>query len=304
MSADDTQITKAGFTAIIGEPNAGKSTLMNTLLKTKLSIVSSKPQTTRKYVSGIHTEGNTQIVFFDTPGLLEPKYELHKSMMSYVDTALEGADAVLVVMDGALRLENNVRLFDSRIAPILRQTGKPAIAVINKIDSVFDKKAILPLLAHLHQSGLIGDIIPISALKGENTESILPALDKLMPEHEFYYDPEMLSEQPERFFVSEIIRETIFTLFRKEIPYSTDVQIVEFVEREDGKWQITADIVVERDSQKAIIIGKQGSQLKELGTKSRMTIERHLDQKIYLSLFVKVKDDWRDDASTLKFFGY
>ncbi|MCU0426522.1 MAG: GTPase Era [Candidatus Kapabacteria bacterium] len=329
---------KSGFVAIIGEPNVGKSTLMNAMLGTKLSIVSPKPQTTRRSVLGIFTEGTeesgTQIVFFDTPGVLsKPSYELHRSMLDFVKSSVEGADAILIVVDvqklvekprtkkpstnrpsnQATKQPSNqteergakaLQTLMMRLQMRLETVEKPVIVALNKMDALHDKKLALPVMDALMKLPFVSHVAPISALENKFVDELLAKLKDYMPQHEFYYDAEMLSTQPQRFFVSELIREVIFTRYREEIPYSTEVSIVEFKERERGKWYISADIVVERDTQKQILIGKGGSSLKETGSLARKAIEQYLECSVFLELFVKVREDWRNSTAHLRSFGY
>ncbi len=297
------QNTRAGYVAIIGKPNAGKSTLMNTLVGAKLSIVTPKPQTTRKRVLGIYSDKSNQIVFLDTPGLLKPKYEMHATMMRYVDESVAESDAIVVLVDMS-KYDLSRSYFPSKFFEMLKNAGKPSIALLNKIDLIKDKKMLLPAIQYLHETKLFTDIIPISALEEEDARKLIDNLIKLLPEGPFFYDDELLSTQTQRFFVSEMIRETIFELLEEELPYSTDVNIVEFKEREEGKWYISAEVYVERATQKGIIIGKGGAMLKTIGEKSRMKIEDHLDMPVYLELFIKVRDKWRSNPTILKHLGY
>ncbi len=294
---------KAGFVAIVGKPNAGKSTLMNAIIGSKLSIITPKPQTTRKKVLGIYTENNNQIVFLDTPGLLKPRYEMQKSMMEYVDSALTSSDVIVVILDiQKINLSNPI--FPNIILESIEKVKIPKILILNKVDLIADKKQILPVMYAFHALKLFDDIIPLSASENDNIDALIEILVKFIPENEFYYDEDLLSTQPQKFFVSEIIRENIFMEFEEEIPYSTEVYIVEFKEHKGGKWYISAEIIVERDTQKAIIIGKKGTKLREVGEKSRIAIEEHLEREIYLELFVKVRHKWRNNKSNLKFYGY
>lgn len=297
-----TQQTKAGFVAIVGRPNAGKSTLLNTLLDFKLSIVTHKAQTTRKRVAGIHTKDNTQIVFLDTPGIIKPDYEMQKSMMTYVSSSVEEADVLVVLIDSSTY--NIEKGFDELIQLYLENFKKHKILLLNKTDKLDDKKALLPLMLFMQKTGYFNQIIPISALKKDNTELLLEEITKLLPESPFYYDPEQLSTESQRFFVSELIREQVFYRLNEELPYSTEVLINEFKERENGKWYISVEIVVERDSQKKIVVGKGGSMIKEIGQKARKGIEKHLEKEVYLEIFVKVRNDWRNNKNMLKSFGY
>jgi len=294
---------KAGYAAIIGKPNVGKSTLMNSIVGTKLAIVTPKAQTTRKRVLGIYTSENTQIVFLDTPGILKPKHDLHKAMLSYIDKSLKEADIVLLLID--LEKFNSIdTYFHSSFLSTLKKIRKPVIAALNKTDLKNDKKDILPLISQLNNSGFIDDILPISALKKDGIDVLLSTIEKYLPTGEFYYDPELISDQPQRFFVSEIIREHVYTLYSEEIPYSTEVVISEFKERNAGKWYISAEIIIEKQSQKGIIIGAGGKKLRQLGERARIDIEDHLQNEIYLDIFVKVREKWRKKPVFLKSFGY
>lgn len=294
--------TKAGFVAIVGYPNAGKSTLMNAILGTKLSIVTRKAQTTRKKVLGIFTEADTQIVFLDNPGLIEPKYELHKKMMDYIEQSFEDADIILVVLDSADLVKFGT--MDINLAEKIKNIKKPTIAVLNKIDLLKDIRALLPVISELSTLSLFTEIVPISAKKKSGTKELTTLISKYLPENDFFYDAEFLSTQNERFFVSELIREQLFKYYSEEIPYSAEVEIAEFKERETGKWFVSANIIVERSSQKKIIIGENGAKIKELGERARRTIEQHLELPVYLKLFVKVKEKWRNDSKRLTELGY
>lgn len=294
---------KSGFVSIIGKPNAGKSTLLNTLLGTKLSIVTPKPQTTRKEVVGILTEDNYQIVFLDTPGLLKPRYKLQEAMMEYIPQSLQSADILLFVfeIDNFIKSSNPLH---SSILNLIESTELPKIAVLNKIDLCKSKNEIIPYLQTISNLAKFNDIIPISALNKENLQPLLDSILKYLPENEFYYDEESLSTLNNKFFVSEIIREKVFLLTEVEIPYSTEIQIVEFSEREQGKWYISAEIIVGKKSQKQIIIGKNGNLIKQIGQEARFEIEKLLEHPVFLELFVKVRNDWRNNATFLKSFGY
>lgn len=295
--------TKSGYVAIIGRPNAGKSTLLNKILGTKLSIVTRKPQTTRKRVVGIYSDETTQIVFTDNPGILDPKYEMQHMMMTYVTDSLEEADVIVILTDSKNHPEPDLSLSPAMIEYI-RTTEKPIILILNKIDLLKDVKTVLPLISEYAQMGYFKDIIPLSALKSNDFLDLITTITKYLPENEFYYDPEQLSTQNDRFFVSEIIREQIFTQFSEEIPYSAEVVISEYKERELGKWYISADIIVERKSQKSMIIGAQGSKIKSIGESARIAIEDYLEMEVFLKLFVKVKEKWRRDRSQLLDMGY
>jgi GTP-binding protein Era len=287
---------KAGFVSIIGKPNVGKSTLMNALVGEKLSIITPKAQTTRHRILGIVNEEDYQIVFSDTPGIIKPRYGLQDSMMNFVKGALSDADLLLFVTDvNEQHDENDV------LEKIINSTI-PMIVLINKIDGatqeqVDEKQAYWQeLLKPMH-------IYAISALHKYNLDGILEKVLENLPEHPAYYDKEELTDKNQRFFVSEIIREKIFNNYQKEIPYSTEVVITAFKE-EEKITRISAEIIVERDSQKNILIGKGGSMLKKVGTEARKDIERFLNQKVFLETFVKVLPDWRSKKNYLKSFGY
>jgi GTP-binding protein Era len=287
---------KAGFVSIIGKPNAGKSTLMNALVGEKLSIITPKAQTTRHRILGMVNEEAYQIVFSDTPGIIKPRYGLQDSMMNFVKGALSDADLILFMTD------INEQHDESDVLEKIINTTIPIIVLINKIDGAtqeqVDEKTIYweELLKPKH-------IYAISALHKYNLDGIMETVLEFLPEHPPYYDKEDLTDKNQRFFVSEIIREKIFNNYQKEIPYSTEVVITAFKE-EEKIVRISAEIIVERDSQKNILIGKGGSMLKKVGTEARKDIEKFLDQKVFLETFVKVLPDWRSKKNYLKSFGY
>jgi len=288
---------KAGFVNIIGKPNVGKSTLMNILVGERLSIVSSKAQTTRHRILGLIHSEDYQIVFSDTPGMLQPKYELHKSMMSFVRISLEDADLIVFVTD----------LFetDDEIEEIIQKinaSDTPVILVINKIDLA--KEGQLEEVTNYWTSRIqTQTVIPVSALERFNTEKILQEILERLPIHPPYYDKEELTDRQERFFASEIIREKIFTNYKKEIPYSTEVGIEDF--HEDAQLiKIRATLFVERNSQKGILIGEKGKMLKKVGIEARADLEKFFGKKVFLETFVKVEQDWRKNKTLLKKFGY
>jgi GTP-binding protein Era len=288
---------KAGFVNIIGKPNVGKSTLMNILVGERLSIVSSKAQTTRHRILGLINTEEYQIVFSDTPGMLKPKYELHKSMMGFVHLTLEDADVIVFVTD----------LFESdeeieEVIQKINASGVPVLLVINKIDLA--KEGQLEEVTEYWTSRIqAATVIPISALEQFNTERILQEIVDRLPVHPPFYDKEELTDRPERFFASEIIREKIFTNYKKEIPYSTEVGIEDFHE-EESLIRIRATIFVERDSQKGIVIGDKGKMLKKVGTEARVDLEKFFGKKVFLETYVKVEQDWRKNKLVLKKFGY
>ncbi len=291
---------KAGYVAIIGEPNVGKSTLLNALLEQKISIVTSKPQTTRQRVLGILSREDAQIVFLDTPGLLKPKYLLHREMVKSAESALAEADAVLVMTQTSCGTELPIEVSE-RITPLSKI--KPVLLLINKVDKI-NKADLLPVIETFAKSSYFKEIIPISALRNDNLDAVVQSLITYLPDHEAFYPLDIVSESPERFFVAEFIREQLFEKFSEEIPYSTAVEIREFKERETGKTFISADIIVERDSQKGIVIGKKGETLKSVGTAARIQIEEFLQRAIFLELHVKVKEKWRESEAMLRQLGY
>jgi GTP-binding protein Era len=291
-----------GYAAIVGEPNVGKSTLLNALIGTKLSIVTSKPQTTRKSVLGIHSTDTVQVIFVDTPGVLTPHYLLQQKLAGYVEQALSDADAILLMLDaGHPDLE---RLATTSLGNV-RELGKPIILVINKMDTLHDKKEILPVMEKFAAMGVFADIVPISAKFEQNVDVLVDMIGRYLPAGPPLYDPELISEQPQRFFVSELIREKVLELYRQEIPYSVEVAVIEYKERPaPQKIYIHAEVIVERATQKGIIIGKGGEALRKLGARARHSIEEFLDQEVYLEIFVKVREDWRSSESRLRSFGY
>lgn len=288
---------KAGFVNIVGKPNVGKSTLMNILVGERLSIISPKAQTTRHRIVGITNTEDYQIVFSDTPGMLKPKYELHKSMMGFVNLSLEDADVILFVTD-LYETDEEIEEVIQRI----NQSGVPVLLLINKIDLA--KEGQLDGVTEYWTSRVqAAAVIPISAKENFNTERILQEIVERLPEHPPFYDKEELTDRPERFFASEIIREKIFTNYKKEIPYSTEVGIEDFHE-EETIIRIRATIFVERNSQKGIIIGDKGKMLKKVGTEAREDLEKFFGKKVFLETYVKVEQDWRKNKLKLKKFGY
>lgn len=286
---------RCGYVALIGKPNVGKSTLLNALMGQKLSIVTHRPQTTRRRVLGILTGDDHQVILLDTPGIIEPRYGLQKAMMNDVRTSTSDAD-LLVFMADATR--DNVDDLS------LKFVGKrPAILVLNKIDKI-RQEDVLPLVSAYMEAHDFEEVVPISALKGKNLDIVMQAILKRLPAGPAFYPREMISEQPERFFVAEIIREKIFKLYRQEVPYSTQVNVIDWEERKGDKDLIHADIVVERDSQKGILIGKGGKALKKIGTFAREDIEEFIGRPVFLKLHVKVRNDWRNSDGQLRSFGY
>jgi GTP-binding protein Era len=293
---------RSGYVAIIGEPNVGKSTLMNRLVGQKISIVSRKPQTTRHKILGILSRDNYQIIFLDTPGLLQPKYLLHEVMMRFAQSAINDADVVLFMTDANNPHTTKEAKNDAAFAA-LKGLQKPVFLIINKID-LLTKGKILPIIASYSEEYQFKEIFPISALNLFGIDELLKAIVSELPEHPPFYPLDVVSEQPEKFFVEEIIREKIFEKFKEEIPYSTTVDIVEFKEEQGKKDVINAEIYVERESQKGILIGRKGLALKEIGTNARKDMEAFLGRPVFLELHVKVREKWREKEEWLRRLGY
>ena len=291
-----------GFVAIIGEPNVGKSTLINTVLGQKISVVTNKPQTTRHKILGILSTNQYQIVFLDTPGLVTPKYLLHEEMMKHARSAITDSDLIILMIDAVHPTFGNPTE-ESKWSAEIKKTNKRLFLVINKIDLV-QKVTLLPIIALYSKRFSFDEIFPISALDSTGTTELISSLAQGLPIHPPYYPLDAVSERSEKFFVSEIIREKIFEIFKEEIPYSTTVDIIEFKEEKGRKDLIRAEIYVERDSQKGILIGKQGKALKEIGELARKDIEIFLGRPVFLELYVRVKAKWRENGEWLKRLGY
>jgi GTP-binding protein Era len=287
---------KAGFINIFGLPNAGKSTLLNALMEEKLAIVSPKVQTTRHRIKGILTTDKYQLVFSDTPGIITPKYKLHEKMMEAVSSALEDADLALLMVDGRDDWQSAHAIFESL------QLKVPAIVLFNKID-LLPKEKIDEGVAFFSTTSYAREVITLSALSGIPRKKLINALLAYMPEGEPYFSAEDISDLQTRFFVSELIRETLYSLTKDELPYHTAVSIREYREKKE-LCRITADIIVQRETQKVILIGEGGSMIKKIGTAARKSIESFIGEKVYLELFVKVKPKWRDSELYLKEYGY
>ncbi len=288
---------KAGFVNIIGKPNAGKSTLLNRLMGEKLAIVTSKAQTTRHRIFGIYNEDDLQIILSDTPGIIEPKYELQERMMQWVKESFQDADVLLLLVD-----VTDKEVLPEELRNKINKIPVPLLVILNKIDIV--KEEILHAkIDQYHSYFPDAEILPISAKDGANTDHILPKIKQLMPVHPAYYPKDSFTDKPERFFVNETIREKILLHYQREIPYSVEIVTDEFKE-EEGIIFINSVIYTERDSQKGIIIGHKGEALKKVGTEARIDLEAFFGKKIHLGLFVKVKKDWRKSHRDLKNFGY
>ncbi len=287
---------KAGFVNIVGNPNVGKSTLMNALVGEQLSIITSKAQTTRHRIMGIVNGEDFQIVYSDTPGIVNPHYKLHESMMGFVDSALQDADLFLLVTEVGESLK------DQEILQKIIKSDIPIVLVINKID-ISDQETILKKMEYWQNQIPRATIIPASATEKFNIDKIFDKIMELLPENPPYFPKDELTDKSMRFFVSEIIREKILLHYQKEIPYSTEV-VVESYKEEDGIDKISVVIYTERESQKAILIGHEGKSLKKVGTEARKDIEEFTGKKCFLQLHVKVLKDWRNSEKALKWFGY
>ena len=288
---------KAGFVNIVGNPNVGKSTLMNQLVGEKLSIATFKAQTTRHRIMGIVNTENTQIVFSDTPGVLKPNYKMQEMMLQFSESALADADILLYVTDVVEDPEKNMDFLEK-----VSKMSIPVILLINKIDES-DQKKLGTLVTKWHELLPNAEILPISAKNKFGTDILLKRIHELLPESPAFFDKDQLTDKPAKFFVSEIIREKILRYYDKEIPYSVEV-VVERFKEDERQIHINAVIYVERSSQKGIIIGHQGMALKKVSTEARKSLERFFEKKIFLETFVKVDKDWRNSQKELKHFGY
>ena len=287
---------KAGFVSIIGKPNAGKSTLMNALVGEKMSIITPKAQTTRHRILGIVNEEDYQIVFSDTPGIIKPHYALQETMMHQVNGSLVDADVVLLVTD------INEKYDESDVLEKLEGSLAPLCVIINKIDKS-DEETVKQKVDYWQEKLKPQATFAVSALKDHNVLAVMNFVIEHLPEHPAYYEKDFLTDRNDRFFASEIIREKIFKIYEKEIPYSTEVIITAFKEG-DELYRISSEIIVERDSQKNILIGKGGETLKKVGTYARKDMEEFFQKKVFLEMFIKVIPDWRSKKNYLKQFGY
>lgn len=287
---------KAGFVNIFGKPNAGKSTLLNAIIGEKLAIISPKVQTTRHRITGVLTDPAYQIVFSDTPGIIDPKYKLHEKMMGAVKSALEDADVALLIMDAKDSLEENLEMFDSLRLKV------PIILIINKMDNIL-KEEMAVLIERAKAWGKATAVVAVSAMQKKGIKELLAEIVALLPTANAFYPDDTLTDKSTRFFVAEMIREKIFQLFEEEIPYHTTVIVTQFQEKETLT-KITAEIIVTRDTQKGIILGEKGKSIREIGTLARQDIEKFIERKVFLELFVKVRGKWRDNDTFLKEYGY
>lgn len=283
---------KSGFIALVGRPNVGKSTLLNRLVGQKVAIVSDKPQTTRHRILGIRTTPDAQMIFVDTPGIHRPEFRLNARMMDTVYDALREVDLIVHLVDASESYGKGEQF----VLELVAKSGKPALLLLNKVDLV-NKGKLLPIIEFYSQEGNYHEIIPISAIKGDNVDTLLEKLEELLPEGEALYPPDAITDQTERFIVGEIIREKVLEKTRQELPYSTAVVVEEFNEerRDEGFVRIVASVLVEKSGQKKIVIGRGGKMIKQIGIEARKDIERFLQvEKIYLDLNVKVVPDWRN----------
>jgi GTP-binding protein Era len=285
---------RSGFVSIIGRPNSGKSTLLNQLLGEKISIVSDKPQTTRENILGILTLKEGQIVFTDTPGIHKPGYELNRRMMQTFHDALEGTDLLLLIIDASTPFGSG----DQYVIDLVKERALKTFLLLNKID-VVQKEKLLPLISLYSQKLEFAEVVPISALKRDNLDLLTSLILKYLPEGPLHFPEEQFTDRHERFLVGEIVREKVLLNTQDELPYSTTVLVTRFDESQQEVVVLSCDIVVEKDSQKKIVIGSQGQKLKRIGTEARIEIESLLDKRVYLDLYVRVKSKWRDDPRFL-----
>lgn len=290
---------KSGFVAIVGRPNVGKSTLLNRVVGQKIAIMSDKAQTTRNKIQGIHTTDDSQIIFIDTPGIHKPKHRLGDFMVDSALSSLRGVDVILLMVNA----EEKRGPGDNFIIDKLKENKTPIFLIINKIDKIHPEK-LLEIMNDYQSQLEFAEIIPISATEGNNVETLLTEITKRLPEGPQYYPEDQVTDHPEYFIVSELIREKVLELTREEIPHSVAVVVESMKRNENDKVQVQATIIVERSSQKGIIIGKGGKMLKDIGIKARKDIEIMLGDKIYVELWVKVQKDWRDKQNYLTDYGY
>ncbi|MBU3572409.1 GTPase Era [Priestia aryabhattai] len=290
---------KSGFVSIIGRPNVGKSTFLNRVIGQKIAIMSDKPQTTRNKIQGVYTEDQAQIVFIDTPGIHKPKHKLGDFMMKVAQNTLKEVDLILFMINATEGLGRG----DEFIIERLKDTKTPVFLVINKIDEIHPDE-LFSIITNYKDLYPFAEIVPISALQGNNVERLLDQIKQRLPEGPQYYPADQVTDHPERFIITELIREKVLHGTREEIPHSIAVVMDSMQRRDNGAVYVGATIIVERDSQKGIVIGKQGKMLKEVGRKARADIEALLGSKVFLELWVKVQKDWRNRASHLRDFGF
>lgn len=293
-------MSKSGFVALIGRPNVGKSTLMNCVIGQKIAITSDRPQTTRNRIQTVYTDERGQIIFLDTPGIHKAKTKLGDYMVNAAEKTLADVDVVLWLVEPTTYIGAG----EQHIAELLNKAGKPLILVINKIDTLKDKTELLQVIDHYKDICSFAEIIPVSAVKGNNIEALKEELFRYLPEGPMYYDEDTVTDQPMREIAAELIREQALLKLKDEIPHGIAVVIDQMKQRKDGLWNIEASIVCERDAHKGIIIGKGGAMLKRIGTGARISIEDLVQDRVNLKLFVKVRKDWRDSELYLQNYGY
>jgi GTP-binding protein Era len=294
------QVKKSGTVALVGRPNAGKSTLMNHLLEEKVAIVSDKPQTTRHRIVGILSNERGQMVFYDTPGVHKPLHRLNRQMVRYAMDALNDADVVCLLVD----VSQKPGAGDAYMLEVIAKAEQPRVLILNKVDLVKDKTRLLPILERYGKTGLFADIVPLSARTGDGAGRLLDLLWEKLPEGEPLFDPELLTTHPERFLVAERIREKVLELTSDELPFSTAVKIESWEDEEERPLtRINATILVDRPGQKKIVVGRQGQMIKAIGTAARLDLEEYLGRKVFLELFVKVKPGWQEDPRFLEELG-
>lgn len=292
---------KSGFIAITGRPNAGKSTLMNRIIGEKVAIVSNKPQTTRTKIQGVYTDDSCQLILIDTPGIHKPRTKLGEKMEKYIYTATQDIDLLIYVVDCGL-FENEYE--KERVAlQGLKKSDVPVLLVVNKVDTL-PKLELLPIIDRLSSLYEFAGIVPVSARKGDNMEALIEEIKKFLPEGPKFFPDDTLTDQPEKVIVAEYIREKALRLLNQEIPHGIAVEIEKMKQRDDGLYDISAAIYCERDSHKAIIIGRKGEKLKQIGTRARQDIEKFLDEQVNLKLWVKVKPDWRNKEAFMNTIGF
>ncbi len=291
---------KTGIFSIVGRPNAGKSTLTNSLCGTKVAIVSDKPQTTRTRITGVLTEDDYQMIFLDTPGLHKPKNHLGDFMVKVINTTVSDVDAVVLLVEPVAR----IGIPEQKLIERIKELDIPAVLVINKIDTAVEKTTLLEVISLYSAEHDFEAIIPMSALSGDGRDQLLEQLRSMCIDSPQLFPADMVSDQPERQAVAEIVREKLLSVLDKEIPHGIAVEIERYAERDDGLMEIGAVIFCERKSHKGIIIGKKGHMLKTVGTQARVELEQMLDTKVHLELWVKVKEDWRNNLWQVRNFGY
>ena len=289
---------KSGFVSIIGRPNVGKSTLLNAIIGEKIVITSNKPQTTRNRIQGIHNIPDGQIIFIDTPGIHAGHSRLNKSMVDVAMSSISGVDLLLLVVEATAPADTGI------VADVLSGVTTPVVLVINKVDLLPDKRVLLDRINAWTALHNFHEIVPVSAGTGDGVALLVDTISRYLPEGHQLFPDDILTDMPEKFIVAEMIREKVFRLTRDEVPYSTAVEVESFVERPNGVIAIAAAIILERTTQKGIVIGRQGEMLKKIGSQARHDIERLLDTRVFLELFVKVEENWSERPSKLREYGY